>query len=330
MSPNEKLIKVELNTELKLSCDAAGYPVPQITIFKNDTEVSNESVFTIDSVTLSDAGSYHCNADNEIGHDEKIFYVSVIQKPLISSNFNNITLYPNQTKSLTCLADGIPEPNLKWKLNNKELLSNKKSINLDSDFKSGKISCIAENSEGIDERHFYLEVFKIPTLQTLVNMLQTNITIHERDDLELLCPVDDYRIIKWTHNGSPFKVPDFRQVDKKLIIFNVKKSYSGLWTCSAFLTKNSTDFSYNVVVLSPPVVLASWSFNSTTIDFDNNHNEIDQKVFWKGGSFVLNCTADGNPVPNIVWRKGKTLVGKGEVLSVKNLQLFHRLEIYYL
>jgi len=250
----------------------------------------------------------------------------VVQQPSISTNFNDITLYTNQTKTLSCLADGIPGPSYKWKLNNKELLSTKNTIKLDSEFESGKISCIAENSEGIDERHFYLEVINIPKLHTLAFELQTNITIREGDDLELLCPVENYSIIKWTLNGSPFKVPDFRQFDKKLIIYNSKKSYSGLWTCSAFQTKNATNFSYHVTVLSPPVVLASWNVNSTITDFDKNDAGIDQKVFWKGENLVLNCTVDGNPVPNVEWRKGSDLIGRGEVLSVNNLQQFHRLE----
>ncbi|XP_070504622.1 hemicentin-1-like [Chironomus tepperi] len=323
LSPDEESIKAELNTQLKLSCDASGYPVPQIKFVKNNTEISNKSTLIIESVTVSDAGSYHCYADNEVGSEEKIFYVTVVQKPVITSNFDNITLYSNQTRSLTCLADGIPEPNYKWKLNNMELLSSDNFLNLDSDSKNGKISCIAENSEGTDERHFYLEVVFMPKLHSLAKELQTNITIREGDDLELLCPVEDYSVIKWTLNGSPAKVPDLKQVHKKLIIYNTKKSYSGLWTCSAYYTKNSTNFTYAVTVMSPPVVLASWNLNSTIADFDENDAEIDQKSFWKGENLVLNCTVDGYPVPNVEWRRGRNLIGRGEILSVNNLQQFH-------
>ncbi|KAL7010771.1 hypothetical protein ACKWTF_009159 [Chironomus riparius] len=323
LSPNDELVKVEINTQLKLSCDSTGYPVPQIKFVKNNIEISTESTLTIEAVAQSNAGSYHCYAENEVRSAEKIFYVSVIQKPLISSIFNNITLYPNQTKQLTCLAEGIPEPNYKWKLNNKELLSSENFINLDTYFESGKISCIAENSEGIAESYFYLEIINIPKLHDLAHELQTNFTIREGDDLELLCPVENYTIIKWTHNGLPFKVPAFKQAGKKLIIYNTKKSNSGLWTCSAYHTKNATNFSYKIVVLSPPIVLASWNFNSSTVDFDKNDADIDQKVFWKGENLVLNCTVDGCPVPNVEWRKGSILIGRGEVLSVDNLQLFH-------
>ncbi|XP_070504621.1 hemicentin-2-like [Chironomus tepperi] len=324
---SDEIVKVENNTFLELPCDATAYPQPSIKFLLNNTELINTSPLLIKSVTPSDAGNYHCIAENEVGTDEKIFYVYVVKKPMITTCLPNITLYTNQTEEISCGAVGLPEPSIKWKYNDVDILSTNELLTLSSTQNSGKVSCIAENSEGNDEKHFYLETINIPNLLPIAKDLQTNITIREGYDLDLLCPFENYNIIDWTFNDTALKAADFKKADKKLIIFNVERSFSGLWTCLASNTEGNKTFSFNVKVLAAPKVLASWNFNKNISDFENNKINLDERHFKMEDNLTMNCTVDGSPLPNVEWRKGIDLIGRGEVLSINKLQ-FHHSDIY--
>lgn len=272
----------------------------------------------------SDSGSYHCIAENEVGTDEKIFYVTVVKRPAIITCLKNITLYTNQTEKILCGAVGISEPTIKWKYNDVDILSTEELVTLSSTHKSGKISCIAENSEGEDVKSFYLETINVPNLLPIANDLQTNISIREGYDLDLLCPFENYNIIEWTFNDTELSVSDFKQIGKRLMVFNVESSHGGLWTCTASNTEGNQTFSFNVKVLTAPTVLASWNFNMNISDFEANKINLDQRSFKMADNLTMNCTVDGSPVPNVEWRKGIDFIGRGEVLSINSLQFHHR------
>ncbi|XP_070501615.1 hemicentin-1-like [Chironomus tepperi] len=326
-SPNDESIKVINMTTLKLPCDASGYPQPKVKFTRDGKIISNSSPFTIGSAIPSDSGIYHCIAENEVGTAEKIFYVNVVKEPTIVSCPSNITLYTNQTVDVKCSAIGIPEPKIKWKIDGKEIPSKNGIASLSSIHKTGKVTCIAENSEGHDEQSLFLESINIPNILSIAADLQTTITIREKDELKLLCPFSNYNTVEWSFKGIRLKRTEFKQVDKKLTITEINRSHAGDWTCIASNIEGIATFKYDVQVIASPVIYASWNYNKTTTDFHKNEAHIDQKIFKTGENLTLNCTVDGTPTPKVIWRKGIDLIGMGDILTINNLQ-FHHSDIY--
>lgn len=324
ISPNDESVKVENNSYLELPCEATGYPQPKLKYFRNNVQISDSTPFVIKSAKTADSGSYHCIIENGVGKAEKIFYVSVVKKPVIISDCKDVyILHTNQTKDITCSATGIPKPIIKWKYGGK-IINFGEIIQIDSTFESGKLSCIAENSEGIDEKSFSMEIINLPKILPIAKDLQTNISIRVGDDLELLCPFENYNHIEWKLNGSEMELSDYKQIDRKLIISNVQNSHNGQWTCTASNIEGEDNFTYIVNVFSVPKIFASWNFNKNISDFHKNDAHLDQRTFKMDDSLLLNCTAHGNPAPNVEWRKGIDLIGRGEVLSIDKLKFHHR------
>lgn len=60
---------IDLYDSLNLTCIAAGYPQPNVTWYKDDSEIEDEgsSFLVIREVQLSDRGVYFCNASNILG-----------------------------------------------------------------------------------------------------------------------------------------------------------------------------------------------------------------------------------------------------------------------
>lgn len=324
MDPNDESLKLKRNSSLKLHCDITGYPIPTVKFLRNNNIVSNESFFEIKSVTSSDAGSYNCIAENQIGINEKIFYVSVVEEPKIISVFENITIINNNTVEVACLTVGIPEPIISWKHDDKEIENSTNSLILDSSFNSGKISCHAQNSEGIDEKSFHVDVVKMPRILPTAETMNKDIKLKENDNLELSCPFENFNELVWNLNGHNLEGYEYKELYTKIFISHVNKTHNGTWTCTVSNVAGQEQFTYDVNILMPPKVFASWNLNDSITDFLYSETDIDEKVLQKGEKLTLNCTVDGSPIPKIQWRKGTDIFGEGETLSIDFLHFHHR------
>lgn len=307
-----------------MNCDATGYPKPNVRFLKNSFVISNQSSFEIESVTFSDSGSYSCVAENEVGQAEKIFYVTIVEKPKIISSFENITVLNNNTFQVMCSATGIPNPTITWRHGENQIISTNDSVKIDSSFESGIISCSAANSEGSDQKSFHVEVVKIPIILPVADDLTTNVQVKENDDMEFLCPFENYEELKWTFNGDPLVDVQHKLVDKKLYVLNVNSVHNGNWTCTVTNKAGGSEFSYNVDILTSPTVFASWNLDDRISEFFYTESDIDEKVLKRGENLKLNCTVNGKPLPKVQWRKSADLIGEGEVLAIDNLDFHHR------
>ena len=68
----------------------------------------------LDNLELEDAGVYICEASNEVGTSQKVFYVNIVDPPKVLSTFENLTLHTNQTASVKCASKGFPVPEIFW------------------------------------------------------------------------------------------------------------------------------------------------------------------------------------------------------------------------
>ena len=71
-------ITVNLSTPLFLSCDASGFPEPQIGWEKSGTYLSHTKQLNISSSNRNDTGEYVCIASNGVGQEKTVrAYVTV-------------------------------------------------------------------------------------------------------------------------------------------------------------------------------------------------------------------------------------------------------------
>lgn len=247
--------------------------------------------------------------------------------PKITSKFNdNVTLLTNQTTTIQCHAGGIPEPKITWKYEDESQVSANKFLELSSTSKRGKYFCLAENSEGSDMRALTFNVINKPTLLPIAADLNMSIKIKEHDDLEILCPFTNFNQILWLLNNKSIEnLEHHKLIDKKLIIHNVNNLHNGLWTCVVSNTAGTESFSYQVTVHASPTIFASWNLQDRGIsDFLITESDIDERVFRQGENLKLNCTSSGSPPPKVIWKKSTDVISEGEILSIENLQFFHR------
>lgn len=299
---------------------------PQIKWSKEDTFLSVSSELSIDQLDLQDSGVYICEASNEIGSNQKVFYVTVVERPLIMSDLNNITLLTNQTEKIRCEAKGSPEPEMFWSFDGVKILYGAE-IKLTALMQSGLYSCNAENSEGKDGKSFFLNAINKPTIITNHDELKKEIKLREGDGVELLCPFENFNSISWKLNNNEVESIAYGQNSNKLIIHKVDRNASGEWICTVSNLAGNDSFSFNITVLASPIIQASWNLNDRVSEFLVTESDIDEKTFKVGEILNLNCTAHGFPKPKVFWRKASDIVAEGDTLIIDNLQ-FHHSDIY--
>lgn len=138
---------------------------PEISWYLNNQIISNDSILQLESVEESNV--YICNAQNEAGIAQKIFYVNAVTIPRILSHFDDIIILTNQTRILQCEADGIPAPNIHWTGISEgdtvdSTISNDEILHLNSSMSSGRYLCIAENIVGKAEVSVNVKIINKP------------------------------------------------------------------------------------------------------------------------------------------------------------------------
>jgi hypothetical protein len=325
MDPNDEALKVRVGKSVELSCEATSFPPHKIAIAKGNETLSIISPYELRNVSISDAGVYSCTAENDIGSAQKVFYLNVVDVPKILQPFENITLLTNETKKVVCEANGIPIPNILWKYDDEIISSNERILKLNSTLRSGKISCVAENTEGIDEKTFFLKVINEPKILSNADELQRSISVRENDDLELLCPFENFNDIEWTFNDQRLSNNfEYKIIDKKLMIYNTNRYQHGNWTCHVKNVAGNGTFTYEINILASPIVYASWNLNNRISEFLYTQSDIDERTFQLGDELILNCTAEAIPKAKVTWRKSSDIIGEGDLLTIENLQFHHR------
>lgn len=274
---------------------------------------------------MSDAGVYVCDASNEVGSSQKVFYVTVVEPPSIKLELVNITLSNNQTEIVLCEATGTPDPIVFWSFKGEKILSGGE-IKFNASMQTGLYGCMAENSEGKDEETLFFSAINKPALIANHEELK-QIKLREGDGLELLCPFDNFDSVSWKLNNLTVDGLNFVQSGNKLTIHKVDRLSNGEWKCDVENSAGNDSFSFNVTVLAGPVIHASWNLNNRVSEFLVTESDIDEKTFKVGESLNLNCTAQGFPKPKVVWRKASDVIAEGENLLIDNLE-FHHSDIY--
>ncbi|XP_029915084.1 hemicentin-1 [Myripristis murdjan] len=160
---------------LALSCHAQGTPTPVISWTANNTphpgatvDEAGRSSLIIDNVTMSDAGTYVCIAENSVGSIRALSFVRIREPPVLKGEAHmSQTVTQGGTAMLDCPVHGDPSPVLRWLRDGRPLLRSLRLQTLHNGSlviysitagDAGAYQCLAESEAGTAERTITLKV----------------------------------------------------------------------------------------------------------------------------------------------------------------------------
>lgn len=125
-------ITSETNKKIILSCVFGGFPIPQVTWYKNDTIITSKSIITyenriakliIENTTIEDEATYTCIAENTLGKVQTSCEIKIQDKPTlhIDNKYLSQKLRVGSTFEVKASYKGYPKPNIKWYKETKEI-----------------------------------------------------------------------------------------------------------------------------------------------------------------------------------------------------------------
>ncbi|KAM9743449.1 hemicentin-1 [Menidia menidia] len=160
---------------LALSCHAQGTPSPIISWTVNNIpyrgaiiDDAGRSSVIIENVSLSDAGTYVCVAENSVGSIRALSFVRIREPPVLKGEAHTSqTVVQGGSAMLDCPVHGDPSPVLRWLRNGKPLLRLLRMQTLHNGSlviysitaaDEGEYQCVAESEAGKAERTITLKV----------------------------------------------------------------------------------------------------------------------------------------------------------------------------
>ncbi|XP_061842088.1 hemicentin-1 [Nerophis lumbriciformis] len=160
---------------LTLSCHAQGTPPPVISWTVNNLPYSGaiideagRSTVMLDNVSLTDAGTYVCIAENSVGSIRALSFVRVREPPVLKGDAHTSqTVIQGGSAVLDCPVHGDPNPVLHWLRNGKQLHRSGRTQALHNGSlviysitatDEGEYQCVAESEAGSAERTITLKV----------------------------------------------------------------------------------------------------------------------------------------------------------------------------
>uniref|UniRef100_A0A452F193 Hemicentin 2 n=1 Tax=Capra hircus TaxID=9925 RepID=A0A452F193_CAPHI len=166
--------------EVRVHCSASGYPAPRISwsregrALQEDIRVDAQGTLIIQGVAPEDAGSYSCQAANEIGRDEETVTLYYTDTPSVSAVNGVVLAAEGEEAVLACVATGVPPPRVIWYRGDLEMiLASEDSISgmlripVVRERDAGIYTCRAVNELGDATAEIRLEVGHAPQLLEL-------------------------------------------------------------------------------------------------------------------------------------------------------------------
>ncbi|XP_019773002.1 limbic system-associated membrane protein isoform X2 [Dendroctonus ponderosae] len=193
-----------------------------------------------------DTGNYACKvALTETNQPEVVHHVLVRYSPNITALFvkdGKKVVNSGDTVTLTCQANGYPQPKISWYKGNEKLVTEGESLTVENikPKNAGSYRCLADNNIG-RPAHNYLEIFVNhgPIVSVEKYLVQSD---HE-EDAELVCDVKAYpnANVVWQRNDENIisdepKITFKRERNNErniLIIKNLTDSDFGQYSCMA-------------------------------------------------------------------------------------------------
>ncbi|XP_054466068.1 hemicentin-1 [Anoplopoma fimbria] len=160
---------------LALSCHAQGTPSPVISWTVNNSPYTGATVdeagrssVIVENVTMTDAGTYVCIAENSVGSIRALSFVRIREPPVLKGEAHmSQTVIQGGSAVLDCPVRGDPSPVLRWLRDGKPLLRSVRMQALHNGSlviysitaaDEGEYQCVAESEAGTAERTITLKV----------------------------------------------------------------------------------------------------------------------------------------------------------------------------
>ncbi|XP_019729896.1 immunoglobulin superfamily member 10 [Hippocampus comes] len=326
---NAASFTVLTDSDAFLPCEAVGDPLPVISWKRFSTSTGNtvtikgrmgkfellrNGTLSIQNATTKDRGQYICIAENNHGSDKLIVTLSVVAYPsrILEPKMREIKSHAGNTVEIQCKADGRPMPTISWILANRTQVrehntpNGKVSVTAGgtliitqvSVFDRGYYKCIASNLAGADTATVRLHVVAAPP--GILEEKRQQVKTFSKQNLWLPCTGqgNPQPKIHWVlHDGVLVNSQRFAW-DKRisvydngtLLIKDLAPIDNGKYECIA---TSSTGSERRVVTLTverresaPKIVVTS--------------QHVTELYF--GDQISLNCSANGEPEPRIMWR----------------------------
>lgn len=279
-------------------------------------KVFGNGTLTITSVTEKDEGDYLCVARNKMGDDYVLLKVNVMTKAAKidhKSLIDHKVSYGGELK-VDCIASGLPNPEITWSLPDGTMVNSipqsdnnglrtKRYVMFDNGTlylnevgmkEEGDYTCYAENEIGKDEMKVHIKV--VADAPIIRNNTYSVVKVPFGETAILYCSAkgEPTPTITWTSPAHRAIVPvsDKYQIanDGTLHIHKIQRFDVGNYTCTARNVAGTDKKVVHVqVLMSTPLING---FESSGII--RNTVVKDQRV-------LLDCKANGNPLPRIMW-----------------------------
>ncbi|NXH90756.1 HMCN1 protein, partial [Edolisoma coerulescens] len=320
-----------LDTSLNIECSAAGTPPPQLHWLKNGLPLSVSSqirllsagqILRLARVQISDTGVYTCVASNRAGVHNKHYNLQVLVPPSLDNagGTEEVSVLRGGAATLGCVSDGSPVPSMSWL---KDGLALRLGARLSSSRRgmvlqvlraepadAGRYTCVASNAAGQSSKHFVLKVLEPPHINGSDEPEELSVIVN--NPLELLCISSGIPVpkISWMKDGRPLLQTDNIHGGPRLRILSggrylqinsAELGDSARYACVARNVAGETTREFLLAVHVAPTIRSS---PQTTVVHINT-------------SALLECAAEGVPVPRITWRKdGAVFTGNNSRYSV--------------
>ncbi|XP_068096243.1 hemicentin-1 isoform X2 [Hyperolius riggenbachi] len=321
-----KELFVTQSFQVTISCAAHGVPAPTITWTKNNVQVTEKrgkyvlmksGELVLLNAERQDTGNYTCTASNIAGKDWHMLSIITQYGPSFTERPSDVSVNVEDKLRLSCKATGIPFPQITWSFKEKIIPVQAGRSKLQPDlvfekvFKEdgGSYTCTAKNTVGSINTTVRVFVKEPPVI---VGVHSTYHTVPLGGSITLNCTVQGSPVptIQWSKKGQeiPFN-KRFKQFNNgSLSIYNTMNEDIGDYVCIA---SNGAGILEHMITLSlqkPPII------KIPPVDVTVN----------AGTTAVLNCQAEGEPVPDIAWsRLTHPISGNNrfQILSNSSLQI---------
>lgn len=263
-------------------------------------------------VGMSEEGDYTCFAENQVGKDEMHVHITVVTAAprMRPSSQTYARAKPGGSIRFDCEAVGEPKPKILWILPNNDVIAASHErylmhVNGSLDIRgvkvidAGEYVCMARNPGGETRKVYKLEIGGNPPV---INGYHQNRTV-----IKEIVSTYSRKLIDCMAEGTPRPTTTWIMPDNifltapyfgsrirvhqngTLEIRNVRPSDTAEFIC---LARNDGGEAVMVVQLTVTSMLRRPIFN-------NPFNE--RIVSGNGKTTVLNCSADGQPMPEISW-----------------------------
>ncbi|XP_066569261.1 hemicentin-1 isoform X1 [Amia ocellicauda] len=301
--PMAEAVQVLLNRGIVLPCEVQGFPRPSVTWQREGVPIATGSRLAVlpngalqfSRVTLGDAGTYQCLAQNEAGTAVGRTSLVVQVPPVLTAPRLEHTVVLNQPVSLVCVGDGQPQPEVAWLREGRPVVEGTRlrvfangTLRIEPTQRSdaGRYTCTARNTAGSASLDIRL-VIQVPPM---IPIGQLELPVIQGFQALLPCAAQGTPEpqVSWEKDGTvvpdlPGKFTVLRSGE--LIVERAEPSDAGTYTCVAVNAAGTAKRDARLSVNVRPV------FKELPGDVTLN----------KGQRLALSCHAQGAPTPAISW-----------------------------